>query len=56
MAISSFGENMVKIFLGSNGQVRVTIPKALATALEFRHKDEVEFIMKDNNLIMRKKK
>jgi len=46
---------MVKVFLGTNGQVRVTIPKALANALELKHKEEVEFIMKDGDLIIRRK-
>ena len=47
---------MVKIFFASNGQVRVTIPKALANALQFKHKEEVEFLIKEDELIMRRKK
>jgi len=47
---------MVKVFLGSNGQVRVTIPKALADALQLKHKEEVEFIIQGEDIIIRRKK
>ena len=45
---------MVKIFVGSNGQVRVTIPKAIATALQFKHKEEVEFLIRGEELIIKR--
>ncbi|MBR9700167.1 AbrB/MazE/SpoVT family DNA-binding domain-containing protein [Candidatus Woesearchaeota archaeon] len=47
---------MVKVFLSKNGQVRVTIPKALADALQLQHKEEVDFIIKDNELVIKRKK
>lgn len=46
---------MVKIFYAKNGQVRVTIPKALAESLQLRHKEEVQFIIRDDHLQIRRK-
>ena len=46
---------MVKVFLSKNGQVRVTIPKALADALRLKHKEEVEFFISEDGLLIRRK-
>mgnify|MGYP001240822505 FL=1 len=35
---------MVKVFFSKNGQVKVTIPKPIAEAMQLKHKQKVEFI------------
>lgn len=35
---------MVKVFFSKNGQIKVTIPKAIATAMQLYHGCKVEFI------------
>ncbi len=35
---------MVKVFFSKNGQIKVTIPKAIATAMQLSHGCKVEFI------------
>ncbi len=35
---------MVKVFYSRNGQVKVTIPKAIATAMQLKHGDKIEFV------------
>ncbi|MDP7323655.1 MAG: hypothetical protein QF632_02750 [Candidatus Woesearchaeota archaeon] len=35
---------MVKVFFSKNGQVKVTIPKAIAEAMQLKHKQKIEFI------------
>ena len=35
---------MVKVFFSKNGQIKVTIPKAIATAMQLYHGCRVEFI------------
>jgi len=35
---------MVKVFFSKNKQVKVTIPKAIATAMQLSHGCKVEFI------------
>jgi antitoxin component of MazEF toxin-antitoxin module len=34
---------MTKVYIGKNGQVHVTIPKAIAKAKGFKHMQEVEW-------------
>ena len=34
---------MVKVFLSSNGQMKITVPKAIAEAMQLQHKDRIEF-------------
>ncbi len=35
---------MVKVFYSKNGQVKVTIPKAIAEAMQLQHKQVISFI------------
>tara|TARA_Y100000310_G_C20607246_1_gene776168 strand:- start:947 stop:1120 length:174 start_codon:yes stop_codon:yes gene_type:complete len=46
---------MVKVFYSANGQVKVTIPKAIAEAMQLEHKQKVEFIFNGENWELRKK-
>tara|TARA_Y100000310_G_scaffold334770_2_gene415270 strand:- start:3505 stop:3795 length:291 start_codon:yes stop_codon:yes gene_type:complete len=34
---------MVKVFLSNNGQMKITVPKAIAEAMQLHHKDNIEF-------------
>ena len=45
---------MVKVFLSKNGQMKVTIPKAIAEAMQLNHKDRVTFIFNGKNWEIRK--
>ena len=45
---------MVKVFFSKHGQVKVTIPKALATALQFKHGQTVIFLIDNDELIIKK--
>ena len=46
---------MVKVFYSANGQVKVTIPKAIAEAMQLEHKQKVEFVFNGENWEIRKK-
>jgi len=46
---------MVKVFLSKNGQMKVTIPKAIAEAMQLNHKDKVVFVFNGKNWEIRKK-
>jgi len=46
---------MVKAFYSKNGQVKVTIPKAIATAMQLKHKDKLEFVFNGKTWEIRKK-
>lgn len=46
---------MVKVFLSKNGQMKVTIPKAIAEAMQLRHKEKVVFVFNGKNWELRKK-
>jgi len=35
---------MVKVFFSKNGQVKVTIPKAIAEAMQLKHGAKVSFV------------
>lgn len=45
---------MVKVFLSKNGQMKVTIPKAIAEAMQLKHKDKVVFVFNGKNWEIRK--
>lgn len=47
---------MVKAFFSKNGQVKVTIPKAIAIAMQLEHGCELEFIFNGKTWEIRKKK
>ena len=46
---------MVKVFLSSNGQMKVTIPKAIAEAMQLKHKEKVAFVFNGKHWEIRKK-
>jgi len=46
---------MVKVFLSKNGQMKVTIPKAIAEAMQLEHKDKVVFVFNGKYWEIRKK-
>ena len=46
---------MVKVFFSKNGQVKVTIPKAIATAMQLEHGCELEFVFTGKTWEIRKK-
>ena len=37
-----------------NGQYKITIPKHIAQMLGLHHKDSVEFLLKDGDVVIRK--
>lgn len=39
---------MVKVFISRNGQIKVTIPKLIAQAMQLKHKQGIDIIFKDN--------
>lgn len=45
---------MVKVFLSSNGQMKVTVPKALVEAMQWKHNDELEFTFKKIKVFLSK--
>lgn len=45
---------MVKVFFCNNGQIKVTIPKTIATAMQLRHKDKLKFIFNGRNWEIRR--
>lgn len=47
---------MTKAFYSKNGQVKVTIPKAIAEAMELEHGCRLEFVFNGKNWEIRKKK
>jgi len=49
------GKKMVKAFLSRNGQMKVTIPKAIAEAMQLNHKDKVAFVFNGKYWEIRKK-
>jgi bifunctional DNA-binding transcriptional regulator/antitoxin component of YhaV-PrlF toxin-antitoxin module len=38
---------MVKVFISKNGQIKATIPKLIAQAMQLKHKQGIEIIFKD---------
>ena len=46
---------MVKAFMSKNGQMKVTIPKAIAEAMQLNHKDKVVFVFNGKHWEIRKK-
>jgi bifunctional DNA-binding transcriptional regulator/antitoxin component of YhaV-PrlF toxin-antitoxin module len=46
---------MVKVFYSKNGQVKVTIPKIIAIAMQLQHGCELEFIFNGKTWEIRKK-
>ncbi len=46
---------MVKAFLSSNGQMKVTIPKAIAEAMQLKHKEHIVFVFNGQHWEIRKK-
>ena len=46
---------MVKVFLSKNGQMKVTIPKAIAEAMQLEHKEKVIFVFNGKHWEIRKK-
>ncbi len=45
---------MVKVFISKNGQMKVTIPKAIAEAMQLNHKDRVSFVFNGTHWEIRK--
>ncbi len=46
---------MVKVFLSKNWQMKVTIPKAIAEAMQLKHKEKVAFVFNGKYWEIRKK-
>ncbi|MDP7323425.1 MAG: hypothetical protein QF632_01540 [Candidatus Woesearchaeota archaeon] len=46
---------MVKVFYSKNGQVKITIPKAIAEAMQLKHKEKMEFVFTGKHWELRKK-
>ncbi len=46
---------MVKAFLSRNGQMKVTIPKAIAEAMQLKHKEKLVFVFNGKHWEIRKK-
>ena len=46
---------MVKVFLSKNGQMKVTVPKTIAEAMQLNHKDKIVFVFNGKNWEIRKK-
>ena len=47
---------MVKVFLSRNGQIKATIPKLIAQAMQLRHKQGIEIIFNNKFWEFRKAK
>ena len=45
---------MVKAFLSKNGQMKITIPKIIAEAMQLKHKNKMEFVFNGKNWEIRK--
>ena len=46
---------MVKAFYSKNGQVKITIPKIIAEAMQLQHGERLEFVFNGKEWILRKK-
>tara|TARA_Y100000310_G_C20693057_1_gene823661 strand:+ start:1051 stop:1200 length:150 start_codon:yes stop_codon:yes gene_type:complete len=46
---------MVKVFFSKNKQVKITIPKAIAEAMQLKHKQKMEFVFNGKYWELRKK-
>jgi bifunctional DNA-binding transcriptional regulator/antitoxin component of YhaV-PrlF toxin-antitoxin module len=46
---------MVKAFLSKNGQMKITIPKTIAEAMQLSHKENIVFVFNGEHWELRKK-
>jgi len=46
---------MVKAFISKNGQMKITIPKVIAEAMQIHHKEKLEFVFNGKYWEIRKK-
>ena len=46
---------MTKAILSKNGQMKITIPKVIAIAMQLKHKDRLDFVFNGKNWELRKK-